>query len=236
MTLESINLFPETRYFRCKSKSELDHQCGGFASLLIIITLLVILSIKLNEAFKRHSIFFNSNTVVTLEPPMSTISTKQSGLHHNPYMLAIRSIDYGCPSIREVKAYNYTYSNLHTNNSSVANTSIPLENCTADHFSTIPNVYTKFSRLGMSNWLCFPLNETYEIGGSWDVSNTYKALLIQANCIQSCGVNNNCGTLAVYQLSTVMNPHNTNSFEYFMERNDMDLVSDTWNYYVGHLD
>ena len=45
--LELINLFPETRFLRCRNNSQIDHQCGGVSSLLIIIVLLLILALKL---------------------------------------------------------------------------------------------------------------------------------------------------------------------------------------------
>ena len=127
-------------------------------------------------------------------------------------MMAIRSISQGCSYTHYIKAYNYTYQNLRTPNLSTTRKSeIPLEPCTAMHFSKIKNISDQFSHFQMSNWLCFPLNKRYEIGGSWDLSNTYKAIQIQATCNQSCGINN-CGTLAVYQLNTVINPDNANPF------------------------
>ena len=58
--LESFNLFPETRYFKVKGSAELDHKCGGFSSLFIIIICLVILIIKLLDIVNHETIFVTS--------------------------------------------------------------------------------------------------------------------------------------------------------------------------------
>ena len=46
----------------------------------------------------------------------------------------------------------------------------------------------------------------YEIGGSWDLSNIYKTLYLKTVCTKSCGTDGNCGTLAIYQIGSVINP------------------------------
>ena len=159
--LEQINLFPETRYFRCKQSSQIDHQCGGIASLLIILTLLTIFTIKLVEVFKKQSVFYTTNTSVALTPPLSSVSTKQNGTHIAPYMLAMKSINRGCNSSHDIKAYNWTVTNFTTSNASFQSSVIPLENCTAQHFASVADVYNRFDKLGLNTWLCLPLNKTY---------------------------------------------------------------------------
>ena len=93
-----------------------------------------------------------------------------------------------------------------------------------------------FTIEGINNWLCLPLNQTYEIGGSWDISNTYKAISINAACSNACSFSN-CGTIAVYQLNSNINPNNVEKpFQQFFTRNDMNFGDKIWNYYVAHLD
>ena len=58
--LESFNLFPETRYFKVKGNAELDHKCGGFISLSILVICIGILVFKLMDVFNRDTIFFTS--------------------------------------------------------------------------------------------------------------------------------------------------------------------------------
>ena len=76
--LESINLFPETRYFRVKRSAELDHKCGGLSSLFIITVCIVMLVIKLMDVFKKESIFYISSEKYSFEPTMATLSTYQN--------------------------------------------------------------------------------------------------------------------------------------------------------------
>ena len=110
--LEAINLFPETRYLRVRKNYELDHKCGGCASLLIMTTLFVLLVVKLFEAFSYRTIFFTSENVVDVEPPMTTISTYQNDTIHSPYMITASFRDAGCVSQKTVKAYHFTVTGL----------------------------------------------------------------------------------------------------------------------------
>ena len=80
--------------------------------------------------------------------------------------------------------------------------------------------------------MCLPLNKTFEIGGSFQLSNSWKGILFQFNCTQSCGVNN-CGSITINQLNSYLNPNSVNPFEYYLERNDIDISDRTWNEYVS---
>ena len=83
-------------------------------------------------------------------------------------MLAIRTINQGCGYNYNIKAWNYTYENLQSATLYKRTYhEIPLETCTAEHFSKIPNIYQNFNQLGLANWVCLPINQSYGIGGSW---------------------------------------------------------------------
>jgi len=47
MIIEFFNLFPESRYLRCRSRPDFDYKCGGVASLLILAIMLTLLITKL---------------------------------------------------------------------------------------------------------------------------------------------------------------------------------------------
>jgi hypothetical protein len=47
---------------------------------------------------------------------------------------------------------------------------LTLETCTKNHWQAFPNIESKFDFLGMSNWLCPPLNSSYEIQGKYSSS------------------------------------------------------------------
>jgi hypothetical protein len=64
MVLEFINLFPESRYLRCRNRPDFDFKCGGLASLLILTTLLTLLVVKLIECFSYSTVIFKENTIV----------------------------------------------------------------------------------------------------------------------------------------------------------------------------
>jgi hypothetical protein len=73
--LETISLFPESRFFRARGEVEMHHKCGGLASVFIIVVCLGILAYKLIELFGRGTIYYSSNTNVELFPSFTTIST-----------------------------------------------------------------------------------------------------------------------------------------------------------------
>lgn len=129
--LESFNLFPETRYFKVKGSAELDHKCGGFISLSILIVCIGILVVKLMDVFNRDTIFFTSEEKYNIEPPMATLSTYQNSTHHNPYMLALRHSTHSCFEIETPTAYHYHYKDLRSPSRSWVRTEIKLEKCTA---------------------------------------------------------------------------------------------------------
>jgi len=62
--IEYLNLFPESRYLRVRRTPELDHKCGGIASLAILVVLFVIMILKLVEAFSKITVFSNFKQTV----------------------------------------------------------------------------------------------------------------------------------------------------------------------------
>lgn len=108
--IEAFNLFPESRYLRIRKSSELDHKCGGIASLAIILVLLIIMSIKLIEVFKKVTVFSNFKEEVDFEPAMTPISTNQDDPYQSPYMLAIAFQNRGCSNAsRTLNLWYITY-------------------------------------------------------------------------------------------------------------------------------
>ena len=155
--------------------------------------------------------FFAAETQVDVEPRMTTISTFQNDQTNAPYMITTGFREGGCASTKTVKAYYYSITDLLSNTPSINATEIPLERCTAEHFSVVPSLREKILTVGISNVMCLPLNRTFEIGGSFELSNTWKGLLFQFNCTQSCGINN-CGSITINQLNSLLNPNNGNPF------------------------
>jgi hypothetical protein len=91
------------------------------------------------------------------------------------------------------------------------------------------------NRLHLSSWLCLPLNQHYEVQGSWQLSDTYQSLRVVASCHASCGINN-CGYINVYYTNAKVNPDLSQPFEYYLERYQLQLSDVVWNYYINYID
>lgn len=61
--------------------------------------------------------------------------------------------------------------------------------------------------------MCLPLNKTYIIGGSLEVSDVYKYIKIKIQCDNPCDVGN-CGSIKVFQLNSLINADSQQPFEY----------------------
>ena len=161
---------------------------------------------------------------------MTTISTYQNDTVNSPFMLATNFQSGGCPSTQSVKAYHYTVDGLQsggTPNTTVSE--IILEPCSTDHFAILPALEQKLLTLGIkANTLCLPLNKNYEIGGSFELSNTWKGILFRFNCTQSCGVNN-CGSININKLNAVSNPDSKNPFLYYLDKDVLEFSDRVWN-------
>lgn len=158
MVLEYINLFPESKYLRCKKRPDFDHKCGGFVSLLILFIIFTLLVVKLIECFSYDTVFFKESTRVDTVPVSSTISTEQANPDVAPYMLAFR-VENKCPSNTTITAKEIGVSSTNGYDNA-----IPLEKCTRNHFSNIPGL--TFSDQTLGYMLCLPLNSKFRLQGS----------------------------------------------------------------------
>ena len=60
-------------------------------------------------------------------------------------------------------------------------TEIPLEACTINHFSTVPNIDLINTSNNLSQYLCLTMNKTYDLGGA-HYSNLLKSIDFYLNC------------------------------------------------------
>jgi hypothetical protein len=131
MVLETINLFPESRYLRCRNRPDFDHKCGGIVSLFILTALFALLVVKLIECFTYATVFFKQATIVETDPRNATVRTQIDNPNIAPYMIAVRPQNT-CINQTTVIAYfidrNGPNSNLEK---------ITLEQCTRQHFSKL---------------------------------------------------------------------------------------------------
>lgn len=64
--LKTINIFPYSSFFRLEGSSEVNHNCGGLATLAVLALLGLVLAMKLIEVWSRKTIFFTSETSMAL--------------------------------------------------------------------------------------------------------------------------------------------------------------------------
>ena len=160
--LENLNLFPETRYLRCRRGYQLDNRWGGLAGIIIIALIVVILSVKLIDMFSMKTIFFTANTLVNQNNPSIILSTYPNDTDYTPFMMAFQHVNVGCTNNTiGLYAFNYTYTNLSTTTNNFTSSEIALESCTAAHFTMIPGIEQNQVRLGIDRWRCLPLNHRY---------------------------------------------------------------------------
>jgi hypothetical protein len=72
------------------------------------VILIVILVVKLYEAFAMKTIIFTNETKVDQEPIMTNISTFQNSSERSPFMIAFYLWNRGCPNVTyNISAYLY---------------------------------------------------------------------------------------------------------------------------------
>ena len=131
MVLETINLFPESRYLRCRNRPDFDHKCGGIVSLFILTAMLALLVFKLIECLTYATVFFKQATIVETVPRNASIGTQIDNPNIAPYMIAVRPQN-SCINQTTVTAYF-----IDRNGPNQTLTKITLEQCTRQHFSKL---------------------------------------------------------------------------------------------------
>ena len=97
------------------------------------------------------------------------------------------------------------------------NKTIPLESCTIDHFSSFERIRQKFHKWNAGQWLCLPINRTFDIEGSWYLDGKYQSINVLFQCHGNCTRLSDGINIDFYTLSSVANPHNGSEPEqYFL--------------------
>ena len=126
---------------------------------MIVGALLAVLIFELVKVFKMQTYFFESETIINIEPKMTIISTFQNDSNYSPYMITTGFRSAGCASTKTVKAYYYQVENLLSGSPTINSSEIILEQCTAEHFSIVPSLSEKIQQVGIGNVMCLPLNK-----------------------------------------------------------------------------
>ena len=83
---------------------------------------------------------------------------------------------------------------------------ITLEKCTINHFSILQGIEHKFSLWNATNWLCLPLNQNYDLEGSWSLNGNYQSINILFECSGVCQALSQGINIDFFTLSPIVNP------------------------------
>jgi hypothetical protein len=231
-------LFPYNTFSRLSNEQEMTSACGGVAALVAICAIIAILAMKLVEVFQMTTVISSSASTMTLLPPMTTVSTYQDGLLAEPYMLALGYYkDMFYNSTAAAAAYYVEVQGPYSDpNRTIKYTPISLEPCTAQHFSAIPNIVADQTTWGIANWVCLPLNQTWQVGGDYELSTNYKRIQVNISCTFSEN-HVDCGYYKLYTLNTFINPSDAlQPSTYYISQDTFLVKGQSYYEYSSRLD
>jgi len=159
-------MFPFENFWNMKGAKMVSHRCGGVLTLLAFIIIGAITALELTLVFQRGTITTAVQTEIEFSPPFTNLSTFQDDPYTEPFMAAL-DIKNGPDGALVAKDY-YVYAeyairyfNTTSENYQINRTAIQLENCTAQHFSKLPNITKNVHSWGVDTWYCLPLNQTF---------------------------------------------------------------------------
>ena len=147
--LAAISIFPETRMWRVKKEPQVNHVCGGIATIILVGVVLAITIIQVRDVFSRTKITVSHERKVDIGSH-SVLSTYQNDPTLKPIMIAVDTLGMTEAIVEYVK--NGTPTTLN------------LEPCTTYHFSNASHIQGFLLTQNISTWKCLPLNQLYEIG------------------------------------------------------------------------
>ena len=144
--LYSFNLFPYFQLWRIGSKPYHNNKCSIMASVLIFVIISIILVISLHQVFQKNTLAVTSHTIISSEPPHTTIVTSKNNSDFQPFMFGfdfIRAnphINHTHPPFTYSAYVDHLFPENNTSNLTNFNESINLVSCTTEHFSNFPQI------------------------------------------------------------------------------------------------
>ena len=191
--LASLNIFPETRLWRIRKQPQFDYICGGIATIILALVIIVILGFQLNDVFKRN------NATVTHQQVASpgsylTLTTNKADPSNQQIMIAVNT--------QNAQSGLFYYQNGNS-------TAIGLDTCTSNHFASDAQTQSFLTSYNFSTQKCLPLNRDFLIGGQQN-SNNIKYLFIRVSCntSQNCSTNSINGIRSLIIQNSIANPNN----------------------------
>ena len=86
--LSALNLFPYTQFWRVSTSPQHNNKCSILVSVLVFLFIGVIFITEFIKVFSRTTIISASSTIISPEPPLTTLVTSQTNQDFHPFMLA----------------------------------------------------------------------------------------------------------------------------------------------------
>ena len=167
-----------------------------------------------------ESITATSQTLIDDSPPLTKVNTYQTDPNIKPFMFAF-DLYKANPNISPndtsfvVEGFiDYVKIGAAGNRTTVYEP-FTFEQCQPQHFSSFENINEDYLIWGAKDWLCLPLNKTFEIQGSWTLDGAYSSINVLFNCTGNCSNSFDSLNIFFYTMSSSVNPTNTTSPEQF---------------------
>jgi len=111
------------------------------------------------QTLNLTSITYTLNTISNVDPTLTNLipSPDQNFM----FGIKIGGLNLSAP----IKYFDVVGTQSTAQSDIVNSTNIILEQCTREHWRSLPSVIDRFEALGVSSWLCPPINEVYPIFG-----------------------------------------------------------------------
>jgi hypothetical protein len=100
----------------------------------------------------------------------------------------------------------------------------------------VPGIETLQYTWNISNWMCLPINMTWEIGGDFELSTLYKSLQLNLSCTYAQNYVD-CGFYKIYTLNSFINPTDpTKPSTYYISQDTVFLKAQSFYMFGSKLD
>ncbi|CAD8188843.1 unnamed protein product [Paramecium pentaurelia] len=231
--VKSCDIFGQKVDFNYKKEESYKTGFGGFASIIIIVVLIVFFQSNVLNFFAKINIFVNQTTefedfpdqiIMNDENYMIALQIEQKNFTQNPFF--------------NITAVQQNSTRLKNGTILKITTEINLVPCTLDRFQNIFSKFnidfkTQYDLIGLSNYLCPDLNYSMKLKGRFanrdftyikitvskcsnDTSQnsiyTWKPVCQSEDSIKSYLANNSAFKVSLYMTNLIVNPSNPQNF------------------------
>lgn len=141
------------------------------------------------DTINRTTIDFTQNTQRYSDPTLSTIIVSPE----TNFMFGVEVWGYNLSS--ENRLFDVVFQQIDSNyGDNYTYTTSPLEQCTAEHWSMLPDVVNSFDRLSIGNWLCPTIGTIIQLQGRYSSESYHQYSVTLYPCRNSTDPTRPCGT------------------------------------------